>query len=204
MLLSDNINRLMTDRNISNVQLGKELDISAEAIRSWRNGTKIPTVDKLAKLASYFSVSLDTLMGKPLYTEQIIELPLVGLISAGVFDILNEVEWKDKCPVRVQLLSDRPAKECVTMKVLGDSMSPYLLPNDVLVVHRQTYAVNGNIIIAYDEILNGYTVKQFIQYGDSVELLPMNKEYKPIRYNNPSEQILSIYGVCVGLERKLV
>ena len=204
MLLSDNINRLMTENNISNVQLGKELDISAEAIRSWRNGTKIPTVDKLAKLASYFSVSIDSLMGKPLYTEQIISLPLVGLVSAGGFDIINEDAWKDSCPVRVQLLSDRPAKECVAVKVIGESMSPYLLPNDVLVVHRQTYAVNGNIIVAYDPTLNGYTVKQFKQYGDSVELVPMNTEYKTIRYNNPSEQILSIYGVCVGLERKLV
>lgn len=205
MLLSDNINRLMSANNVSNGDLAKYIgDVSGESVRRWRNGAAVPPIDKAFKIAQYFNISVESLMGSHVHTEQIIQLPLVGLISAGVFDILNEVEWKDKCPVRVQLLSDRPAKECVTMKVLGDSMSPYLLPNDVLVVHRQTYAVNGNIIVAYDEILNGYTVKQFIQYGDSVELLPMNKEYKPLRYNNPSEQILSIYGVCVGLERKLV
>lgn len=205
MILSDNINRLMTEANVSNVQLGKELDISAEAIRSWRNGTKIPTVDKLAKLASYFSVSLDELMGKPLHTEQTsISLPLVGVISAGPFEILNEDQWEEKRTVQARLLADRPKRECVTMEVMGDSMEPYLLEGDVLVVHRQNYAVNGNIIVVYDPSLNGYTVKRYKQNGDKVILEPYNGHYAPMVYNNPKEQELSLYGVCVGLERKLV
>lgn len=205
MLLPDNINRLMSANNVSNGDLAKYIgDVSGESVRRWRNGLAVPPIDKALKIAQYFNISVESLMGSHIHTEQIISLPLVGTISAGAFDILNEVEWNETCPVRVQLLSDRPAKECVTMKVMGDSMSPYLLPNDVLVVHRQTYAVNGNIIIAYDQTVNGYTVKKFNQHGDSVELVPMNPEYKVIRYNNPSEQILSIYGVCVGLERKLV
>ena len=204
MLLADNINRLMLDKNISNVQLGKELDISTEAIRSWRNGTKIPTVDKLAKLASYFSVSLDALMGKPLDTEQMIKLPLVGAVNAGPFDIINDAEWTDNRSVSVRLLQGRSKKECVAIEVIGDSMSPYLLPGDILVVHRQSYAVNGNIIVAYDPTVNGYTVKRFEQTGDTVKLLPFNSDYKPYIYNNPTEQQLNLYGVCVGLERKLV
>ena len=205
MILSDNINRLMTEANVSNVQLGKELDISAEAIRSWRNGTKIPTVDKLAKLASYFSVSLDELMGKPLHTEQAsVALPLVGMVSAGPFEILNEDQWDEKRTVQARLLADRPKRECVAMEVMGDSMEPYLLEGDVLVVHRQSYAVNGNIIVAYDPTLNGYTVKRYKQNGDKVILEPYNGHYAPMVYNNPKEQELRLYGVCVGLERKLV
>jgi repressor LexA len=205
MILSDNINRLMTEANVSNVQLGKELEISAEAIRSWRNGTKIPTVDKLAKLASYFSVSLDELMGKPLHTEQAsVALPLVGMISAGPFEILNEDQWDEKRTVQARLLADRPKRECVAMEVMGDSMEPYLLEGDVLVVHRQNYAVNGNIIVVYDPSLNGYTVKRYKQNGDKVILEPYNGHYAPMVYNNPKEQELRLYGVCVGLERKLV
>ena len=204
MLLADNINRLMEDRNISNNQLGKELDLSTETIRNWRNGIKVPTVDKLLKLANYFSVSLDTLMGTPVYTEQIVALPLVGAVSAGSFDILNEDEWTDERSVSVKMLQGRPQKECVTIEVIGDSMSPHLLPGDILIVHRQTHAVNGNIVVTYDPTLNGYTVKKFFQTGDNVTLEPYNAEYKAMRYNNPSEQQLMIYGVCVGLERKLV
>ena len=204
MLLADNINRLMEDRNISNNQLGKELDLSTETIRNWRNGIKVPTVDKLLKLANYFSVSLDTLMGAPVYTEQMVALPLVGAVSAGSLEILTEDDWKDNCSVSVKMLQGRPQKECVTIEVIGDSMTPYLLPGDILIVHRQAHAVNGNIVVIYDPTINGYTVKKFSQNGDTVTLSPYNKDYKPMQYTNPSEQQLMIYGVCVGLERKLV
>ena len=204
MLLSDNINRLMVDAGISNVQLGKELEISPEAIRSWRNGTKIPTVDKLAKLSSYFSVSLDDLMGKHLDTEMNVSLPLVGVISAGPFDILNEDEWDERLSVSADLLVGRAPKNCVIMRVSGDSMAPYLMEDDILVVHRQPYAVNGNIVVVYDPTLNGYTVKKYKQNGDKVILDPYNSAYKPMKYTNPTEQQLNLYGVCVGLKRNLV
>lgn len=204
MLLSDNINRLMQDNNISNVQLGKEIGISDETIRKWRNGQTIPPIDKAKLLADYFHISLDSLMGKPIYTEQMVSLPLVGAVSAGPFDILNEDDWNETRSVSVRLLQGRSTKECVTLEVVGDSMFPYLMPGDILVVHRQAHAVNGNIIVCYDRNINGYTVKKFSQTGDSVTLSPYNREYKEIRYTNPTEQELQLFGVCVGLERKLV
>lgn len=210
MLLSDNINRLMSSEGITNEKLANYVSemsgekVSRESIRRWRYGENFPPIDKAQYIAQYFALTLDALMGTAIHTEQQIKLPLVGLVSAGPFDILNEEDWNDSCTVSVQLLADRPKKECVSMRVIGDSMYPYLCENDVLVVHRQTYAVNGNIIIAYDPTLNGYTVKRYNQRGDSVQLEPFNNEYKPIKYNNPTEQILQIYGVCVGLKRKLV
>lgn len=204
MLLSDNINLLMEEAGINNVDLGKALGISDETIRSWRKGTKVPTVEKLLKLAEYFEVSLDDLMGRSLDTERTISLPIVGVIAAGPFDILNEDAWDDSKTVQARLLAGRPAKECVLLQVDGDSMAPLLMAGDVLVVHRQSYAVNGNIIVAYDPVLNGYTVKRYQQTGDSVTLVPCNPEYQAMRYNNPNEQQLNLYGVCVGLERKLV
>lgn len=204
MLLSDNVNHLMEEAGITNVDLGKALEISDETIRSWRKGTKVPTVDKLLKLAEYFDVSLDDLMGRSIETNRQVSLPLVGVISAGPFDILNEDEWKEERSVSARMLQGRPKGECVAMEITGESMAPYLLPGDILVVHKQSYAVNGNIIIAYDPILNGYTVKKFQQNGDSVVLTPYNNEYQPMKYTNPKEQELRLFGVCVGMERKLV
>ena len=203
MLLSENINRLMSDAEISNIQLGKEIGVSDVMVGQWRKGKSIPALDKAAKIAEYFGVTLDQLLGKPITAGQV-TLPLVGVISAGAFDILNEEEWKEERSVGARMLQDRPKKECVAMEVMGDSMSPYLMEGDVLIVHRQTYAVNGNIIVVYDPVLNGYTVKKYQQNGDTVVLQPYNPEYKSIRYTRPTEQELKLYGVCVGLERKLV
>lgn len=205
MVFSENLINLMKENDISNVKLGKILGVSDTAVMKWKRGEAVPAVDKVMMIAEYFGVSLDELMGKPLHTEQAsISLPIVGVIAAGPFDILNEDAWDDSRTVQARLLAGRPAKECVLLQVDGDSMAPLLMAGDVLVVHRQSYAVNGNIIVAYDPVLNGYTVKRFQQTGDSVTLVPCNPAYKPMQYNNPNEQQLNLYGVCVGLERKLV
>lgn len=204
MIFSDNLTKLMSERDINNTALAEILGVSREAVRQWKTGQIVPTIDKASKLADYFEMSLDELLGKPLDTEQMIKLPLVGAVNAGPFDIINDAEWTDNRSVSVRLLQGRSKKECVAIEVIGDSMSPYLLPGDILVVHRQSYAVNGNIIVAYDPTVNGYTVKRFEQTGDTVKLLPFNSDYKPYIYNNPTEQQLNLYGVCVGLERKLV
>jgi repressor LexA len=204
MIFADNLTNLMKEKDISNVKLGKILGVSDTAVMKWKRGDAVPAIDKAMKIAEYFDVSLDELLGKPINTERTISLPLVGMISAGAFDILNEDQWSENRSVQARLLAGRPKNNCVTMEVMGDSMAPYLLEGDILVVHRQTYAVNGNIIIAYDPVLNGYTVKRYQQTGDSVTLVPYNAEYEVIKYNNPNEQELNLYGVCVGLERKLV
>lgn len=205
MIFKENLTFLMSENDISNKALANEVGVSEEAVRKWRNGMAIPGVDKALKIAEYFGVPIDELLGKVIQsTERTILLPLVGVISAGPFDILNEDEWDEKLSVSVDLLADRPKNNCVAMKVTGDSMAPYLLEDDILVVHRQPYAVNGNIIVVYDPALNGYTVKKYKQNGDKVILEPYNTAYKPIKYTNPSEQQLNLYGVCVGLKRKLV
>ena len=204
MVFQDNLTFLMEEHDISNVKLGKILGVSDTSIMKWKRGDVIPAIDKALKIAEYFGVSVDELLGKRIDTDRNVLLPLVGVISAGPFDILNEDAWDEYRSVSVRMLADRPQKECVLMTVDGESMMPYLLPGDNLIVHRPTYAVNGNIIIAYDPVLNGFTVKRYQQNGDSVVLKPFNDQFQPMKYSNPTEQELRLYGVCVGMERKLV
>ena len=83
-------------------------------------------------------------------------------------------------------------------------MEPLVHKGELLVVHRQPYAVNGNIVIAYDADQGGYTVKRFRQNGDSVVLEPANDKYKSYTYNNPTQQQLKIYGICLSAERSLI
>ena len=205
MLLSDNINRLMDAEGISNNQLGKELGLSTETIRNWRLGIKVPTVDKLLKLSEHFNVSLDALMGKPIDTEQFIDLPVVGAVSAGVFTIESEEDWKDRFQsVSLRALHGRSPKECVLLEVVGDSMEPLVHVGELVVVHRQNTAVNGNIVVIWDEAEGGYTLKTFYQDRDKVELIPANAQYKKYTYKRLEWSQLSIYGVCLSAERSLV
>lgn len=205
MVFADNLLNLMNESGINTIELGKILGVSDESISNWKKGKSVPKIDVALKIANYFGVSLDELLGKPLNTERIIQIPLVGAVNAGFFSIENEEEWKNRfCSISMRLLQGRNQKECVALEVVGDSMLPLLLPGDILIVHKQETAYNGNIVIAYDTNENGYTVKRFYRQSDTVILDPVNKDYPQMKYTRPSWKELNLYGVCVGLERKLV
>jgi repressor LexA len=69
---------------------------------------------------------------------------------------------------------------------------------DLLAVHRQATARNGQIVVA--RIGDEVTVKRYQRRGDVVELLPENADFVPIRVDL-SRQALSIEGLAVGLLR---
>lgn len=205
MLLAENIDTLMKQEGLSNIQVGKELGVSDVMVGQWRKGKSIPAIDKAAKLAEFFGVSLDELIGKQIQPAvRMVSLPLVGAVNAGPFTIESEEDWKEFRDVSGNALHGRKKTECVLLEVVGDSMEPLVHQGETLVVHRQPYAVNGNIVIAYDPDQGGYTVKRFQQHGDTVVLEPANDRYQSYTYNNPSEQQLQIYGICLSAERPLI
>ncbi len=59
----EKFDELLQKNKISRNKLSKELAISTSTIQSWYNGSE-PSLDKAKKIADYFNVSLDTLVGK--------------------------------------------------------------------------------------------------------------------------------------------
>lgn len=55
---------LLREKNTSMTTLAKELNISRQAISQYQDGTGQPNVDKLLKIAEYFKVSVDWLVGR--------------------------------------------------------------------------------------------------------------------------------------------
>ena len=53
--------RLLALRGVNVSQVAKATGIAASTFTDWKNGRSIPKADKLAKIADYFSVSLDEL-----------------------------------------------------------------------------------------------------------------------------------------------
>ena len=64
MIFADNLTNLMKDKDISNVKLGKILGVSDTAVMKWKRGDAVPAIDKAMKIAEFFDVSLDELLGK--------------------------------------------------------------------------------------------------------------------------------------------
>jgi repressor LexA len=123
-------------------------------------------------------------------------LPVIGRVAAGE-PILAEQHIEDYCALQPELF--RPRADYL-LTVRGDSMiEAGILDGDLLAVHRQASAVNGQIVVA--RIDEEVTVKRFRQRGAIVRLLPENPAYEPIRIDL-REQPLVIEGLGVGILRK--
>lgn len=69
--------------------------------------------------------------------------------------------------------------EFFALRVRGESMlNAGILPGDLVVVHRQPTAQNGEIVVALLE--DEATVKRLSRRGGEVWLLPENENYRPI------------------------
>lgn len=55
---------LMTEKNLNTVTLGKEIGVSDETVRRWKNGQRSILLSQFLKIADYFNCSLDYLAGR--------------------------------------------------------------------------------------------------------------------------------------------
>ena len=58
-----NLIELRTDKNISQLELSKLVDISQSAIARWELNISQPKVDDIIKLSKFFNISADNLLG---------------------------------------------------------------------------------------------------------------------------------------------
>ena len=57
------IKSLRLSRGLNQVELAKALHVTKQCVSNWENGNIIPSVDMVIKIAKYFSVSTDYLLG---------------------------------------------------------------------------------------------------------------------------------------------
>lgn len=62
-MLNEKIKELRMSMNISQVKLGEELGVSKQCVSNWENDNIQPSIDMLIKIAKYFHVSCDYLLG---------------------------------------------------------------------------------------------------------------------------------------------
>lgn len=82
----DRLRGLKEKRNITQVRLSTELEVSQETISAYENGKAEPKIDKLIKIANFLNTSTDYLLGR---IDD--ESPLVDLANNVVDEQLNEL-----------------------------------------------------------------------------------------------------------------
>lgn len=62
-MLGDRIRNLRKEQRITQSELGKVINVSKVSVSGYENGTREPDTDSLIKLANYFNVTVDYLLG---------------------------------------------------------------------------------------------------------------------------------------------
>lgn len=149
------------------------------------------------KSKGYLDLSSDTSRGigltsKVMQLSKSIELPLVGLITAGA--PIEAVEDNETMAVPADLVPDENA---FVLKVSGESMiEEGILDGDFVVVERNHSPRNGDVVVA---LLNNAfaTLKKFHRETNRIRLQPANAAMKPIYCKD-----VAIRGVVRAIIRK--
>lgn len=122
-----------------------------------------------------------------------IELPVVGLITAGLpIEAIEDREMVLSVPQEMV-----KSKNSFILKVRGDSMIDELIADgDYVICEKTDWAENGDIVVALLEDGTA-TLKKFYKNKDSVSLEPANKKYQPIQVKQ-----VTIQGRVSGIIRK--
>lgn len=114
--------------------------------------------------------------GKLSPSSSIDELPLLGLVEAGIPTVIDPYNTHN---ISLDNYLIRNRESTYILEVKGDSMiEEGIKEGDLVIVEKGGEPRDGDIVIA--EIDGGWTMKYFKKENDVVYLLPANKNYNPI------------------------
>jgi transcriptional regulator with XRE-family HTH domain len=62
--LNENIRDLRTLRGLNQVEFATKLGVTKQCVSNWENDNVLPSIDMLVKIANFFNVSTDFLLGR--------------------------------------------------------------------------------------------------------------------------------------------
>ncbi len=64
MMLNENIKTFRLSKNMNQVEFAKALGVTKQCVSNWENDNVVPSVEMLCKIATFFGVSTDYLLGR--------------------------------------------------------------------------------------------------------------------------------------------
>jgi repressor LexA len=195
-----------------------EMGLSRSVAAKWKNTGANPSASIVPKIASYFGVTADYLLGSDQNKKAVTnkgdddlpsnvipysptgKIPILGQIPAGLAALaVEEIEGYTSVDIH-------NPEECFALRVKGDSMiNAGICPGDLVIIRTQHYADNGQIVACR---VNGdeATLKRFNRQGDSVVLMPENSNYEPIIVSCSEFEsgYADIIGVAIKIHRDLL
>lgn len=197
---------LLQETGKTQKELTDYLGITKNAFTDWKSG-RIKSYQKhLPKIAEFFNVSVDYLLGRdskeekfkePVITSDVVTFPVLGKIAAGYDSIAVEDWGSEIIEIPKAYLKGRGRSEFFVLEVKGDSMYPQYCEGDkVLILKQTTLNTSGTVgAVLYDD---DYATLKKVTYApgeDWLELAPINPMYPPKRIVGADLERCRIIGI---------
>lgn len=94
-MFNSQLKKLRTNSGINQIQLAEALGVTKQSISNWENDNILPSVEMLIKIADYFKVSTDYLLG--LSSDHILKTDgLTELQISHIQSIINDFVTSNK------------------------------------------------------------------------------------------------------------
>lgn len=204
---SERLRQLRTSRDLSQMDFAKQIKMSKSSINMYERGEREPGLETLERIADYFNVDMDYLLGKSdianrshiAFTSiapnifpmpEMRRIPLIGSIACGA-PILAEEHIEDYVDL------PRHVKADFSLTCKGDSMiNARIFDGDIVYIRQQETVENGEIAAVL--IGTEATLKRVRLFDDHIVLEPENPMYKPLVYWNEEMNTVRILGKAVA------
>ena len=197
---------LREEKNLNQADVANFLNITSAAAGQYERGVRGLSTDKLIKLANFFGVTTDYLLGisntrvsNGADLNNLLHIPILGKVPAGVpvLAVENIIKY---LPISPDMFSIKDDQELFFLKVDGESMNNIVDNGSYVLIRKQEYAENGDIVVALvnnddEATLKRYKIidKQFVM----LEPDSSNPEFEPIIVNLKNQNF-RIIGKVIG------
>lgn len=192
--------------------LDREIGLTRGSITNWRLGKAKPSADALTKIADYFHVSVDYLLGRTdnpnfnselklpdnLTPEEVVMFPVIGMIAAGYDGNVSFDPTGDEIPVPECLLKTHNPNDYFVLQVIGNSMLPTYHNGDKVLI-RKTDSVDSGTIAAVGFDTENATLKK-VEYAKGenwMKLIPLNPDFPVKEIKGADLDLCHVYGEVV-------
>lgn len=208
MSIGYNIKNLRLQHNLSQKEFAAIAGVSDKAVSTWENGTKIPRMGAIQKIADHFGILKSAIIEPPAEVQKLptihagYKIPVLDKVTANIpieaceeiigYEYLNDI-YKDD------------GYSYFALRIQGHSMEPTIMDGDIVIVRQQSTVDNGQIAIV---LVDGEdaTAKQVKESADGITLIGHNAAiYTPQFYSHQDIETLHlrIIGRAIELRRKL-
>ena len=161
--------------------------------------------ETLEKIATCFSVNMNTLLGKEdAFSKEKnsivgIKIPVLGKVAAGIpiTAVENILDYEE---ISSEMAS---SGDYVALKIQGSSMEPRMYDGDVVIVRVQSTVEHGEVAVVMVDGSEA-TVKKVQFLSNGILLQPFNPSYEPIFYSKEDVENfpVRIFGKVVECRQK--